>query len=100
MDALLDFTSGLDYEKYINDLEVRSMIAALKHRINDLKNEETDWKKKIVDAWNEEDDIRTSLKPNKVDIGDDARSDAGRSMVSEGKSVASERSTSKYRLPI
>jgi hypothetical protein len=76
------------------------MIAALKNRINDLKSEEQDWKKKIVDAWNNDDqeakeDLRSSLKPHKVDIGDDARSDAGRSVVSEGKSVASERSTSK-----
>lgn len=93
IDELLDFTQGLDYEKYINDLEVRSMIAALKHRINDLKGEETDWKKKIVDAWNnDEEDLRTSLKPHKVDIGDDARSDGGRSAASESKSVASERS--------
>lgn len=75
------------------------MIAALKHRINDLKSEEQDWKKKIVDAWNnDEEDLRASLKPHKVDIGDDARSDAGRSAASESKSVASERSTSNWAL--
>jgi hypothetical protein len=74
------------------------MIAALKNRINELEREDQDWKNKIVNAWNNEEDARAdlkpSLKPHKVDIGDD-RSDV-RSVASEAKSVASERSQSKY----
>jgi len=88
VDDLLDFTNNLDYEKYINDVEVKNMVAALKTRINELNKNDDDWKKNIVDAWN---DDRKSVQLNKVDIGDD-RSDV-RSMCSEGKSVASERST-------
>lgn len=88
VDDLLAFTNNLDYDKYIDDLEVKHMVTALKKRIDDLKNkEDDDWKNKIVDAWNND---KQALKPSKVDIGDD-RSDV-RSMASEGKSVASERS--------
>mmetsp|Transcript_31212 Transcript_31212/g.28391 ORF Transcript_31212/g.28391 Transcript_31212/m.28391 type:complete len:185 (-) Transcript_31212:164-718(-) len=72
------------------------MVSALKERINTLKKEEEQWKEKIVNAWNNDEDIR-NLKPSKVNVGDDDdnRSDVG-SMVSGrsegGKSVASERS--------
>lgn len=95
VDDLLAFTNNLDYDKYIDDLEVKHMITALKKRIDDIKNkEEDDWKNKIVDAWNNE---KQSLKPSKVDIGGDDRSDV-RSCASEAKSAASERSQRKYIL--
>jgi len=88
IDDLLEFTNGLDYDKYINDLEVKHMVSALKKRIDELKNkEEDDWKNKIVDEWNNE---RKTVQPSKVDLSYDARSDT-RSMMSEGRSVASER---------
>lgn len=91
VDDLLAFTNNLDYDKYIDDLEVKHMVNALKKRIDELKSkEDDDWKNKIVDAWNND---KQALKPSKVDIGDD-RSDV-RSMASEGKSVASERSHRK-----
>jgi len=88
VDDLLEFTNNLDYDKYIDDLEVKHMITALKKRIDDIKGkEEDDWKNKIVDAWN---DDRKSVKPSKVDIGYDGQSDA-RSVASEAKSAASEK---------
>lgn len=94
VDELLEFTNNLDYDKYIDDIEVKHMISALKNRINDLKGKEEDeWKNKIVDAWND-DDNKKAMKPAKVDLNYDDRSDArsdARSMASEGKSVASER---------
>jgi len=91
VDDLLEFTNNLDYDKYIDDIEVKHMITALKNRINDLNNKaEDDWKNKIVDAWNEEDNGKKAVKPSKVDINYDDRSDA-RSCASESKSVASER---------
>ncbi len=65
------------------------MVLALKKRIDEIKHrEEDDWKRKIVDEWNDE---RKALKTNKVDLDLDARSDT-RSVASESKSVASERS--------
>lgn len=89
VDDLLDFTNNLDYDKYLNDLEVKHMVLALKKRIDEIKHrEEDDWKRKIVDEWNDE---RKALKTNKVDLDLDARSDT-RSVASESKSVASERS--------
>lgn len=88
LDDLLAFTNNLDYDKYIDDLEVKHMITALKKRIDEIKHkEEDDWKNKIVDAWNND----KQLKPSKVDIGADDRSDV-RSVASEAKSAASERS--------
>jgi hypothetical protein len=88
VDDLLAFTNNLDYDKYINDLEVKNMVSALKKRIDEIKgHEDDDWKKNIVDAWNK--DERKSVQLAKVDIGDD-RSDC-RSMASDTKSVASER---------
>jgi len=89
IDDLLEFTNNLDYDKYIDDLEVKHMVSALKKRIDELKNrQEDDWKNNIVDAWNNE--SKKPLNPNKVDIGCDDRSDA-RSTFSEAKSHASER---------
>jgi hypothetical protein len=89
VDDLLAFTNNLDYDKYIDDLEVKHMITALKKRIDDIKNkEEDDWKNKIVDAWNNDD--KKALKASKVDINYDDKSDA-RSVASENRSVASER---------
>ena len=89
IDDLLDFTNNLDYEKYVNDLEVKQMLLAMKKRIDEIKNQEDDdWKKKIVDEWNND---RKTLNANKVDLNMDARSDT-RSVASESRSVASERS--------
>jgi len=90
LDDLLAFTNNLDYDKYINDLEVKSMVAALKKRIDELngQNDEDDWKKKIVDAWNKEE--RKSVQPSKVNIDWETRSDT-RSVASDSKSAASER---------
>lgn len=68
------------------------MVAALKKRIDDLKDKEEDeWKNKIVDEWN-----RKTVQPSKVDLNYDARSDA-RSVASESRSVASERTQSIHQ---
>jgi len=91
LDDLLNFTSNLNYDKYINDLEVKNMVAALKNRIDELKDQdaEEDWKNKIVEQWNGK-EAKKAMQTSKVDIELDARSDA-RSVASESRSVASER---------
>lgn len=90
LNDLLAFTNNLDYDKYINDIEVKNMVTALKNRIDEIKGQEDDdWKKNIVDAWNKEE--RKSVQLARVEIGGDDRSDC-RSMASDSKSVASERS--------
>lgn len=71
------------------------MVTALKKRIDELRDkEEENWKKKIVDAWNKGDD-RKSVQPNRVDLSYDGRSDC-RSVASESRSVASERTNSMF----
>lgn len=35
---LLDFAQNLDYEKYMNDMEIKTMMAQVKKRISDLEN--------------------------------------------------------------
>lgn len=38
-DELLDFVDNLDYDKYIDDMEVQNMLTSLKDRIEGLKQE-------------------------------------------------------------
>eukprot|EP00294_Goniomonas_avonlea_P017843 CAMPEP_0114558176 /NCGR_PEP_ID=MMETSP0114-20121206/10232_1 /TAXON_ID=31324 /ORGANISM="Goniomonas sp, Strain m" /LENGTH=453 /DNA_ID=CAMNT_0001743529 /DNA_START=56 /DNA_END=1417 /DNA_ORIENTATION=+ len=66
VDDLINFASGLDFNKYINDWEVRSALAAVKDRINNLGTDQNagadvlslpddeDWKKAFADEWNRE----------------------------------------------
>lgn len=63
----------------------------MKKRIEELKKED-DWKKKIVERWNEE--AKSEAKEAKAREEDDNRSQA-----SEAHSVASERTQSKI-LPL
>lgn len=43
VDDLLDFAYQLDYEKYIDDLEVRQALAVLKERVHEIKRD-ANWK--------------------------------------------------------
>jgi hypothetical protein len=51
IDELLEFAYELDYEKYMEDFEVRQALAVIKERVSKIK-EEPDWKEKIADEWN------------------------------------------------
>lgn len=80
-DELLDFVSGLNYEKYIEDVEVNQMVKAIKTRIDEIKKEKDNnenWKEdaaKRLDKNNQNDD-----NENKSYI-----------TLGEAKSVASEK---------
>ena len=52
IDDLLEFAYELDYEKYMEDFEVRQALAVIKERVNKIK-EEPDWKEKMADEWNQ-----------------------------------------------
>lgn len=52
-DNLLEFAYQLDYEKYIEDFEVRQALAVLKERVQELK-QDTNWKEKFAAKWNKE----------------------------------------------
>jgi len=49
VDDLLEFAYELDYEKYMEDYDVRQAIAVIKERVGALN---TDWKQDMVDEWN------------------------------------------------
>lgn len=51
IDQLLEFAYELDYEKYMEDFEVRQALAVIKERVNEIK-QEPDWKQKMADEWN------------------------------------------------
>lgn len=46
IDELLEFAYELDYEKYMEDYEVRQALAIIKDRVNEL-TQEPDWKEKV-----------------------------------------------------
>ena len=79
--ALVDFASGLDYDKYMDDLEVREALSVIRDRIDTQKAVDAaaeamaeaeaeaeemtaaaidaagdDWRTKFLDAWNDDDD--------------------------------------------
>ena len=51
IDNLIEFAYDLDYEKYLEDYEVRQALALIKDRVKEIK-EDDDWKKNIADEWN------------------------------------------------
>lgn len=52
IDDLIEFAYELDYEKYMEDFEVRQALAIIRDRVNEMKKDE-DWKTKIANEWNE-----------------------------------------------
>lgn len=52
VDDLLEFAYELDYEKYMDDLEVRQALALIKDRVKEIKQDD-DWKQNIAKEWNE-----------------------------------------------
>lgn len=49
-DDLLNFASGLDFEKYIDDLEVHTMMERVKKRITELEREVSEEQKREADS--------------------------------------------------
>ena len=49
---MLEFAYELDYEKYMDDYEVRQALAIIKDRVNEVTKQQ-DWKEKIAEEWNQ-----------------------------------------------
>lgn len=49
---MLEFAYELDYEKYMEDYEVRQALAIIKDRVNEL-TEKPDWKEQMAEEWNQ-----------------------------------------------
>lgn len=48
----MEFVYDLDYEKYMEDYEVRQALAIIKDRVTEIKKDE-DWKENIAEEWNQ-----------------------------------------------
>lgn len=51
IDGLIEFAYDLDYEKYMEDFEVKQAFEIIKDRITEIRADQ-DWKEKIADEWN------------------------------------------------
>lgn len=51
IDQLLEFAYELDYDKYMNDFEIRQVFSIIQDRVNEIKQDQ-DWKKNIAEEWN------------------------------------------------
>ena len=51
IDELLEFAYELDYEKYMEDEEVRMALGAIKQRV-DKMTAENNWQEKMAEDWN------------------------------------------------
>lgn len=77
VDKLIEFAYDLDYEKYVEDFEVRQALEIMKQRIDEMKQDE-EWKKKIADEWNEIAEQEEADKRDRRIANDDAQSQASR----------------------
>lgn len=61
IDDLLEFAYELDYEKYMEDYEVRQALGIIKDRVKEMTQEE-DWKEKMAQEWNEANEAEKQAK--------------------------------------
>ena len=52
IDNLLEFAYELDYEKYMEDEEVRLALGAIKQRVNKM-TAENNWQENMAEEWNQ-----------------------------------------------
>lgn len=65
IDELLEFAYELDYEKYMEDSEVRMALAVIKERVGSLTQDD-DWKEKMVDEYNNR-EVARAARPAEAD---------------------------------
>jgi hypothetical protein len=51
IDDLLEFAYELDYDKFMEDFEIRQVFSIIKDRVHEIKKDQ-DWKEKVADEWN------------------------------------------------
>ena len=74
IDDLLEFAYELDYEKYMEDYEVRQALAIIKDRVNEL-TQAPDWKEQITQEWNDANEQEAAVRRQQRAVGsDDTRS--------------------------
>jgi hypothetical protein len=90
IDDLIEFAYDLDYEKYMEDLEVRQAIALIKERVAEIKKDD-EWRQKIAQEWNQADEAN----PNDATEGPKDNNDDARSAVSIRTSITGKSRMSK-----
>ena len=90
VDDLLEFAYQLDYEKFIEDFEVRQAISVLKERVHELKKDDK-WKENFTEKWNQEAAAAPAEKPTEEQPAAPAENDKieTQSVRSSHKSVKS-----------
>ena len=61
IDDLLEFAYELDYEKYMEDYEVRQALGIIKDRVKELTQED-DWKEKMAEEWNKANEAEAAAR--------------------------------------
>ena len=51
IDDLLEFAYELDYDKYMEDFEIRQVFSIIKDRVDEIKKDQ-DWKENVAAEWN------------------------------------------------
>ena len=81
------FAYELDYEKYMEDQEIRQALAIIKDRVREIKQDD-DWKQKFAREWNEANEVENQQDAQgKVDR--DQRSEVSYHSVKTGMSKQS-----------
>ena len=73
IDDLLEFAYELDYEKYMEDYEVRQALAIIKDRVNEI-TQAPNWKEQITEEWNEANAAEQAERQARRAADPDARS--------------------------
>jgi hypothetical protein len=72
IDDLIEFAYDLDYEKYMEDLEVRQALALIKERVCEIKKDD-EWRTNVAKEWNDADHANPNEAENRLK-DDDAQS--------------------------
>ena len=91
IDDLIEFAYDLDYEKYMEDLEVRQAIALIKERVSEIKKDD-EWRQKIAQEWNQADEANPNDAAEIPRDNEDARSAVSIRTSITGKSRMSKKS--------
>ena len=70
---MLEFAYELDYEKYMEDYEVRQALAIIKDRVNEI-TQAPNWKEQITEEWNEANAAEQAERQARRAADPDARS--------------------------
>lgn len=80
IDDLLEFAYELDYEKYMEDYEVRQALGIIKDRVKELTQED-DWKQKMADEWNKAKEADAKARAARIAVGDGQNDQETKSQV-------------------